>query len=224
MEIARQVVLIADHMSVERVSRARRALSRAAPRVATTEAGDFASDSSSRSSVRWSTGPSWGTPMMLSRSRARLLLVDERVLDEQLGLDVEDAGRDVGALDVPPDPEDRLRDPAQHDAHPLACCCCCWCLASVGPGVDVGERRALVGGTAGVGPDADRLDRRRRRLVALAHDPGVLGPAAAAAVHDELALGQGDPGQTAGQHPDVVAVVDRERSQVDVPRAGRRRR
>ena len=47
--------------------------------------------------------------------------------------------------------------------------------------------------------------------------PGVLGPAALAGVDHQLALGQRDPGQAAGQHPDVVAVVDRERAQVDVP-------
>ncbi len=69
LEIARQVVLMADHMSVDSVSRARRALSRAASRVATIEASDARSDSSSRSIARWSTGPSCSTPMMPSSSR-----------------------------------------------------------------------------------------------------------------------------------------------------------
>ena len=44
-----------------------------------------------------------------------------------------------------------------------------------------------------------------------------LEPAAAGGVHDQLALGQGDPGQAAGEHPHPLAVVDRERPQVDVP-------
>ena len=35
---------------------------------------------------------------------------------------------------------------------------------------------------------------------------------------DQLALGERDPGQAAGEHPDPLAVVDRERAQVDVPR------
>ena len=51
-----------------------------------------------------------------------------------------------------------------------------------------------------------------------AEHPGVLGAAALAGVDHQLALGQRDPGQPAGQHPDLVAVVDRERPQVDVPR------
>ncbi len=48
------------------------------------------------------------------------------------------------------------------------------------------------------------------------HHPGVLGAAALAGVHHERPLGQRHPGQAAGQQPDIVAVVDRERPQVDV--------
>ncbi len=67
---------------------------------------------------------------------------------------------------------------------------------------------------------------------ASAHDPGVLGPPALARVHDEAALAQGDPGQSPGQNPDVLAVVDREGTQVHVaphhrlvhPGGGRRER
>ena len=44
-----------------------------------------------------------------------------------------------------------------------------------------------------------------------------LRAAALRGVHHQLALGQRDPGQAAGQHPDRVAVVHRERPQVDVP-------
>ncbi len=71
-------------------------------------------------------------------------------------------------------------------------------------------------GSAGVGPA-----RRRRGCRSPAEHPGVLRAAALAGVDDQRALGQRDPGQPAGQHPDVVAVVDRERAQVDVPRRDR---
>ena len=47
--------------------------------------------------------------------------------------------------------------------------------------------------------------------------PGVLRAAALAGVDDQAALPQRDPGQPAGQHLDLLAVVDRERPQVDVP-------
>ena len=161
------------------------------------------------------------------------LLVDAGVLEDQLGLDVEDPGGVLGALDVAADPEHRLRDPAQHRGSPsLRPCCCCsacgccsrstgplgisrapWCCGAVVPRRAwrrLGVRAALV---------RRRLDRRAGQ------HPGVLGAAAARGVHDQLALGERDPGQAAGQHPDPVAVVDRERPQVDVPRrrAGRRR-
>ncbi len=48
--------------------------------------------------------------------------------------------------------------------------------------------------------------------------PGVLGAAAAGGVDDQLALGQRDPRQPAGQHPHARAVVDGEGPQVDVAR------
>ena len=51
-----------------------------------------------------------------------------------------------------------------------------------------------------------------------AEHPGVLAAAALAAVDDELALGQGDPGKTARQHPDVLAIVDREGSKINMAR------
>ena len=46
--------------------------------------------------------------------------------------------------------------------------------------------------------------------------PGVLGAAALAGVHDQAALGQGHPGEAAGQHPHLLAVVHREGPQVEV--------
>ena len=48
--------------------------------------------------------------------------------------------------------------------------------------------------------------------------PGVLRAAALRAVDDQLALGERDPGEPARQHPHALAVVHRERAQVDVPR------
>lgn len=52
-------------------------------------------------------------------------------------------------------------------------------------------------------------------------DPGVLRPAAARGVHDQLALLERDPGEPARQHPYALAVVHGERSQVDVARRHR---
>ena len=63
-------------------------------------------------------------------------LVVRRVLEQLVDLDVEDAGRVLGALEVATDPKERLGDPAQHGS-PTArccCCCCCWLAASAGPG------------------------------------------------------------------------------------------
>src|SRR4029450_5889765 len=49
-----------------------------------------------------------------------------------------------------------------------------------------------------------------------AEHPGVLASATLAAVDDQLSPGQGHPGKPAGQHPDVLAVVDRERPKIDM--------
>src|SRR5205807_1232780 len=62
---------------------------------------------------------------------------------EQVVVDVEDPGGVVGPFDVPPDPEERFRDSAQH----CCCCCCCCCWAAIGPdgprsGAADGRRRA----------------------------------------------------------------------------------
>src|SRR5690606_17175278 len=47
-------------------------------------------------------------------------------------------------------------------------------------------------------------------------DPGVLGTAPARGVHDHLPAWEGDAGEPAWQHPDVVAAVQREGAQVHV--------
>src|SRR5262245_57001113 len=46
--------------------------------------------------------------------------------------------------------------------------------------------------------------------------PRVLAAAALAAVDDEFALGQGNPGKSAWKYPDALAVVDRERSKINM--------
>src|SRR6187200_2896478 len=51
-----------------------------------------------------------------------------------------------------------------------------------------------------------------------AEHPGVLTAATLAAVDDELALRQCDPGQSSGEHPDVFAIVDSEWSKIDMAR------
>src|SRR5690606_8812784 len=70
---------------------------------------------------------------------AREVLLDPRVLQQQLQVGVEDAGGVVGPLDVAADPEQRLGDAREHQASPPArvCCCCsccgCWpCAVSCG--------------------------------------------------------------------------------------------
>ena len=50
--------------------------------------------------------------------------------EQELEVDVEDAGRPVGALDIAPDPEERFGDAAQHGRPP---CCCCSCCSVSGP-------------------------------------------------------------------------------------------
>ncbi len=78
------------------------------------------------------------------------------------------------------------------------------------------DRDGLGGGRL-VGDKA--LDGVSRHLQPVfAHHPGVLRAAALAGVDDELARGEGDAGQPAGQHPDILAVVDGERPEVGVPR------
>ena len=107
------------------------------------------------------------------------------------------------------------------------CWRCCSLLAAVP--VQVGDGRSGLERWAGVlrrrvDIDAHRLARRGRGRAG--QHPGVLGAAAARGVDDELALGERDAGEPAGQHPHLVAVVDGEGAQVDVPRtaACRRRR
>ena len=107
------------------------------------------------------------------------------------------------------------------------CCCCCCCCCGLRPAApvrlgDVLADRRHVDLRAPAGPGLAR--RVSGRFAG--------GPASTQVSLDppprlELTIsspsGQGHPGQAAGQHPDVVAVVDRERPQVDVPRARCRR-
>ena len=79
-----------------------------------------------------------------------------------------------------------------------------------------GDRRGLVGDEPREAAALPVLDVRGGGA---ADHPGVLRSAALARVHDELALGQRDAGESARQHPDVLAVVHREGAKVGVARA-----
>ena len=73
-----------------------------------------------------------GTDKFWTWGAAGGVLVDPGVFEEQLHVHVEDAGSAVAALDVPPDPEEPLGDPAQPDGSPRDCwcsCCCCSCCS-----------------------------------------------------------------------------------------------
>ena len=96
--------------------------------------------------------PGVGEPISASRLRAGAALVDPRVLDQPLGVHVEDAGGVVGPLHVAADPEQRLRDPAQHVVPrramaTAACCCCCdWPTTGVAQRARVLRRAARRAG------------------------------------------------------------------------------
>ncbi len=82
-------------------------------------------------------------------------------------------------------------------------------------GIAGGDGRGLIGDESGNPVALAVLDVTGSRA---ADDPGVFRPAALARVDDELALGKGDAGEAAGQHPDVLPVVDREGTEVGVAR------
>ena len=137
-------VLMASHSSVETVSRARRAFSRAARQAPAIELECSSSKTSRSQTVAYETGASPGSrPMITWRmTRAGEPLGLAGLLEHLQAGGVDDAGGPVGALDVAADPEQRLRDPAQHDASsrprrtgasrtgPCCCCCCCCCWAN----------------------------------------------------------------------------------------------
>ena len=89
------------------------------------------------------------------------------------------------------------------------------------PGV-AGDLAQSAAATPGRHPAARCPTARQRgqvdRLVLRASTQVSLEPPPWLELTTSVALGQGDPGQPAGQQPHVVAVVDRERAQVDVPR------
>ena len=105
-------------------------------------------------------------------------------------------------------------------ASDCCCCSCCWWWRSWSSAGPNWSGTAAVGG-AGSARGAPAPARSTPLGAASASDPRVLGAAALARVHDQAALGQGDPGEPAGQHPHLLAVVHREGAQVEV--AGRSR-
>ena len=153
------------------------------------------------------------------------------VLEEVVEVDVEDAGGVLGPLDVATDPKEALGDAAQHAgpsdavARRLCCCCCCCCCCLLG-----GCRRPAPAGPASGwpsrrGPDLPLTGRIRARTSRVGagrrtgdrdEHPGVLGPAALAGVDHQAAVGERHPGQAAGDHPDLAAVVDGEGTEVEV--------
>ena len=137
-------------------------------------------------------------------------------------MDVEDAGGVLGPLDVAADPVERLGDAAQH--RDLAVLLLLLLLLL---GILLRRRSELRGPPTGIAG-------RRRRCAVRSGDG--LAPAwhrRPASTHvsfepppwleftTRLPSRQGHPGQPAGHHPHVAAVVHRERPQVDV--AGPRR-
>src|SRR5205823_4516304 len=81
---------------------------------------------------------------------AGLLLIDPRILEEKVVVDVEDPGGVLGPLDVAADPEECLGDAAQHDGCPdrrwSCCCCCCCCWAAIRP---LGPASGATAGSGG---------------------------------------------------------------------------
>ncbi len=197
--------------------------------------------------VSWPSCGGASEPMTDEQAAAGGVLVDPRVLEQQLQVHVEDASGAVAALDVAPDPEEALAmrlstspsepvalvsvdgsriRPRAGRAVPAAAAV----LLAVSSMTSSGEWSGCrsVARTTGVRPGGRARPGRRRwsrsiarsgaRLETRADDPGVLRPAALARVHDELPLRQRDAGEAAGQHPDVTAVVHGERPEVGVPR------
>ena len=134
------------------------------------------------------------------------------IIEQQREVDVEDAARVLGPLDIASDPVQRLRDAAQHGCPPAACC-----LLLLPAAVDL-HVDAVSGAGSGPWRSGGGTTERARDAPLAGEHPGVLRAAALAGVDDQRALDERHPGQAAGQHPHVVAVVHGERPQVDVAR------
>ena len=151
-------------------------------------------------------------------------LADPGLREQQVHRDIEHPSDVLGPLHEAADPEQRLRDPAQHGASPpsqpvrVACCCCCWpcpcCGASAGTPTWSASPRC--GGRAALG--GLRPCRRPPSTHVSFEPPPWLE------FTTRLPSTQRHPGQAAGKHPDSVAVVDRERPEVEVPGHERHRR
>ena len=243
-----QVVLMHSHRSSGMTSRARRALSRAAAQQEKIELGSRRSYASRRSRSACVGSSTSSTLIRASRLALAWTSVELSSTSRRRWV-CRQAGGVLGALDVAPDPEHRLRDAAEDHRRPspvtrsgvLLLLLLLLPVPGVREGdVDAGaadehrdDRRTRFGRDVGA-PVVRRRPCRRGRpssarssastasaLVDQARDrraqhPGVLAAAALAAVDHQLALGQRDAGQPAGQHVDAVAVVDREGAQVDV--------
>ena len=157
-------------------------------------------------------------------------LVDRRVLEDELGLHVEDPGGVLRPLDVASDPEHGLGDPAQHPGRPLAVLLLLLLrlrlrLAQHRPGrhpARVGRLRASIrppvpGGTA----SSSAADCSSSTWVGPASTQVSLEPPP----REEFTISSPSASATRVSPPGStqtrLAVVDRERPQVHVPRGQR---
>src|SRR5262249_29521022 len=62
---------------------------------------------------------------------ARRVLVAAAIVEQRVGVDVEDARGALHPLAVAAHPIERLRDPAEHHSARCCCCCCCCCWVTV---------------------------------------------------------------------------------------------
>ena len=191
--------------------------------------GFATSPSSARTSSVGVVTTSCGERQRVEHDGGRDVVRHRAVLDRELVVLGEQASRGLGALEVAADPVEGLGEPAQHGGPAVGrdpCGSAAW-TAAAGPPADAAARRRGTGawwrataltGVPGSPAAAAMRGSPSPAPLALVEDPGVLGAAALRGVHDEAALGQRDAGEAAGQHVDLVAVVDGERAQVDVAR------
>ena len=162
----------------------------------------------------------------LEQRRAGRGLLDVAVLEQQVIVHIEDAGRVLGPLAVATQPVERLGDPAQHgtSSGPSACCCCwaCWLsLLSTGPGSGGSVQTVMWLWRW-------RAARRSRASPEGASTHVSLEPPPWLEFTTRLPSGSATRVRPPGRNPHAVAVVHGEGPQVDVARperlAGVRRR
>ena len=154
----------------------------------------------------------------LEQGAAHRRLVGALVLEQEVVVHVEQPRGVFGPLDVAADPVERLRDPAQHARRPRPQRSLLLLLLLLPSCMGSGPSAGAVVGAIGAPPGAERSGRVLPASVRVGEHPRVLRPAALAGVHDQAALRERDARQATGHHPDVAAVVHRERPEVEVAR------